>query len=70
MNFFRIPKSVSKDIDTINRNFFWLDKCDPNAKNSTIHTIYWDKICRPKCERRLGILKTEDVNAVFLAKQG
>lgn len=30
----------------------------------------WDKICRPKYELGLGIKKTEDTNAAYLAKQG
>lgn len=29
----------------------------------------WDKICRLKHEGGLGIRKTEDTNAAFLAKQ-
>lgn len=30
----------------------------------------WDKTCRPKCEGGLGIRRTEDINATYLAKRG
>lgn len=38
--------------------------------HGTIPLISWDKICRPKCESRLGIRRTQDVNAAFIAKLG
>lgn len=38
--------------------------------HKTPYSIARDKIHRPKCEDGLGIKKTEEVNAAFLAKQG
>lgn len=35
-----------------------------------IKSIAWDKICRPKCKSGLRIRKIEDLNVVYLAKQG
>lgn len=60
MNWFRIPIYVCKNINNLNKNFFWNDNCNNNSGHHTIHTISWDKIYRPKCEGGLDIRKAED----------
>lgn len=70
ISWFNIPKYACKEIDNINRNFFWQNNCNNNAEHYTIHSTSRDKIYRHKCQGGLGISKTEDTNVVFLAKQG
>lgn len=70
MNWFCLPKSICKDIDSVNRNFFWQDNCAITQSSNPIHMISWNKICHPKCVEGLGILKTEDLNMSYLAKEG
>lgn len=65
MNWFKVPKYICKEIDKINKNFFWNKHIDEEG-NSTIPMIVWDKICRPKYERGLGIGKTEDADLARL----
>lgn len=43
---------------------------DINNTQHTIQTIIRDNICRLKSEEGLWIKKAEDVNAIFLARQG
>lgn len=51
-------------------DFFWNNNCENIGTNKhKLHTIGWDKICRPKCKGGLGIRCTEDMNVAFLAKQ-
>lgn len=38
--------------------------------HQSFRSISWDKICELKWEGDLGIRKMEDINVVFLAKQG
>lgn len=64
----KIPNYIAKKIDKDNKNFFWKNNMDPDFRLGPIPLISWDKICRPKCERGLGIRKTQDVNATMLAK--
>lgn len=42
---------------------------DGKGDNAVIPTVACDKIYRPKCEQELGIRKTVDIHAAFLAKQ-
>lgn len=66
----KIPIYITKDLDNINRNFFWNNNMGPNNPHGALSLISWDKICRPKCEGDLRIRKVQDVNAAFLAKLG
>lgn len=59
-----------KQIDNINRDFFWNKSKDKEGNCKYVPTIVWDKICRWKCEGGLGIRKAEDTSATFLPKQG
>ena len=62
----KLPGMVTKQLDRINRDFFWktsnLDKGMP--------LVAWDKVCRPKQLGGLGLRKTSAVNTAFLAKLG
>lgn len=65
----KIPKYIVKEIDCKNRDFseeiVWIPIIP-----CTIRLIYWDKICRSKCECGLQVRKTRDINAALLAKLG
>lgn len=67
MNWWKLLKYIYKHIGNIYRKFFWnKNKDEKNCKS--VLTIPSDKIYRPKYEGDLGIRKTEDTNAAFLAK--
>lgn len=70
MNSFGFPKSVCNGIGNINRDFFQSNnKTDSNCNgHHPVKTVPWDKISRPKYEGSLGIKKTEDLNATYVAK--
>lgn len=65
MNALSIPRTILKDIDKINRNFFW-NHFD-NSRN--LHTISWNKISRPKSLGGIGIRNLKYLNACFMAKR-
>lgn len=68
MNWFRILKSVSKDIDSINRNFS--DRIIVIISLQIIPPMLYGGIkFIVRNEGDLGIRKTEDINAAFLTKQ-
>lgn len=65
MNWDKISKYISKELDDTNIDFFGIINKDMNL---SIHPAAWDNILRPKNEGGLGIRKTEDMNTTFLAK--
>lgn len=64
----KISNYIAKEMDKVNRVFFWQNNMDSNDRLGAIPLVSWDKICRPKCEGGLGIRKYQDVNAANLAK--
>nr|KYP45153.1 Putative ribonuclease H protein At1g65750 family [Cajanus cajan] len=64
MSFYRMPKMVTKQLTSIQRNFLWGGKLDEKR----MAWVSWEKICRPKKEGGLGIKKLDTFNAALLAK--
>lgn len=56
---------ICKEINKVNRDFFWNDKCDNNNEKHKLYSLSWDKICGPKCERGLGVRCLEDINTAY-----
>jgi len=64
MQCYKLPSRITDQLDRIHRDFFW--KTSPAAKGLPL--VAWDKICRPKKLRGLGLRKIAAVNTAFLAK--
>ncbi|XP_062113307.1 uncharacterized protein LOC133824440 [Humulus lupulus] len=47
MSIFILPKSVTKEVDRLCRNFLWGVK-DSNSQRSKMHFTAWDQVCLPK----------------------
>jgi len=62
MQCFQLPKDTNQQIDKISRDFFW----KKSNENKGLPMVSWDKICRSKKVRRLGLRKMEVVNSAFL----
>lgn len=60
----KIPNYIATEIDRANMYFFWKNNLDPDTRVSPIPLISWDRICRPKRAKSLGVRKTQDVNAI------
>jgi len=58
MQYFQLPSATNKQIDRISRNFFWRKSDDSNG----LPMVSWDKICKPKKARDLGLRKMKAVN--------
>ncbi|XP_062089542.1 uncharacterized protein LOC133796077 [Humulus lupulus] len=67
MSIFMLPKSVTKEIDHLCRNFLWGVK-DGNANRSKLHFTAWSQVCLPKCMGGLGFKEGCSWNTVLLAK--
>ena len=61
---FKLPESMSTDLDKINQDFFW--KKSNTEKCLTM--VSWDKVCHLKRMGGLGLLETKVVNKAFLCK--
>nr|KYP34281.1 Putative ribonuclease H protein At1g65750 family [Cajanus cajan] len=59
-----MPKMVTKQLTSIQRNFLWGGKLDEKRTA----WVSWEKICRPKKEGGLGIKKLDAFNEALLAK--
>lgn len=66
----KILNNILKEMDKMNKDFFWQNNIDSKNNHGAIPLISWDKVCRPKCEGGRGIRKVQDVNAASLAKLG
>jgi len=64
MQCFKLPSSVTQNLDQVNWNFFWKTSTSDNG----CPLVAWDKIYKPKKFGGLGLRKTEAVNTTFLAK--
>ncbi|XP_062075318.1 uncharacterized protein LOC133779363 [Humulus lupulus] len=67
MSIFMLPKSVTKEIDRLCRNFLWGVK-DSNSNRSKLHFTAWNQVCLPKCMGGLGFKECCTWNTVLLAK--
>jgi hypothetical protein len=64
MSVFRIPVGVAKEIEKMQRSFFWGDGC----MKRKLHAVSWDILCKSKRNGGLGIGRIQDKNKSFLAK--
>ena len=58
------PSTISNNIDRVSREFFW----KKNNIDKGLPLVAWDKVCRPKKHRGLGLQKTAAVNQAFQCK--
>lgn len=57
----KIPNYVAKEMDKMNKDFFWQNNMDSNNNHGSLQLVSWDKVCQPKCEGVLGIREVRDV---------
>lgn len=65
MAYFKLPKSLCKDIESIIRKFWWSYK----EKGWKTHWVAWKNLCKPKCQGGLGFKEIENFNLAMLGKQ-
>ncbi|KAK2658540.1 hypothetical protein Ddye_005073 [Dipteronia dyeriana] len=65
MSIFRLPKSLSDEIQRLIARFCWRG----NERNRKLHWCKWQRLCKPKLEGDLGFGDLETVNRALLAKQ-
>ena len=58
---FRLPKTVTTNLDRINKEFFW--KKSNMAKGLAL--VAWDRVCMPKHKGGLGLRKMDAINKAF-----
>nr|KYP31479.1 Putative ribonuclease H protein At1g65750 family [Cajanus cajan] len=64
ISFFRVPRSVSREITSIQRKFLW--GCSDGQRK--ISWISWDKVTLPKAQGGLGVKNVTLFNTAMLAK--
>ena len=62
MQAFLLPKQILRELDAINRNFYW----NKGEKHSPL--ISWDEICKSKENGGTGIRKAEEINIAMQLK--
>nr|KYP51970.1 Putative ribonuclease H protein At1g65750 family [Cajanus cajan] len=61
MQMVHMPRSICDEVDKLSINFLWGDR----TTHRKIHTISWDKICRPKEHGELGLRSLREVNNLY-----
>lgn len=62
----KLPQSVCKQLDRLNRNFLWRDQLTKRK----VHLVNWRQVCKSKQDGGLGIKRAEDQNLALLTKLG
>ena len=65
MNYFKLPKSLCKDIESLICKFWWGYIGDQRKT----HWMAWNKLCLPKFQGGLGFCEIENFNLALLVKQ-
>lgn len=68
MTLFNFPKGIIEDIERVKRRFYWIEIGESNGSIRKMHSISWNKICKHKNERGLGIKQLMKKNLSMLAK--
>ncbi|KAF7807224.1 ribonuclease H [Senna tora] len=66
MQSMRIPKSISLEVERMQRNFIW----GHDHEHRKAHPIGWSTLCKPKGCGGLGFRRMELMNSAFLMKLG
>ncbi|KAJ9705752.1 hypothetical protein PVL29_003718 [Vitis rotundifolia] len=64
MSLFRMPKSVARRLDKLQRDFLW----GGGNLDRKAHLVNWEMVCRDKEKGRLGIRKLNLLNIALLGK--
>ncbi|XP_060965296.1 uncharacterized protein LOC133034262 [Cannabis sativa] len=59
-----IPASIANKIDKTLRDFWWGN----TEEKRVMHTVAWERLCKPKIHGGLGFRTTKDTNTAFLMK--
>lgn len=62
----KIPMSICKDVDRINKNFLWGE----TGEKKKVHLMKWQKVCTPKNMGGLGIRNRGNNNKGMVSKIG
>lgn len=66
MGVFQLPVKLCEELQSICAWFWW----GQIGNERKIHWLSWDKLTRPKSERRMGFKDLRQFNFAMLAKQG
>ena len=66
MGVFQLPVKLCEELQSICAWFWW----GQIGNKRKIHWLSWDKLTRPKSERRMGFKDLRQFNFAMLAKQG
>ena len=63
MSYFKLPKGIIKEIETLIRKFWW----EYRGEQRKIHWVSWEKMCQPKGEGGMGFRELSKFNDSLLA---
>lgn len=67
-NLYLMPKKVETKIDILRKSFFWGEKRVGVVSKPRMHSLGWNKICRPKEAGGLGLVSLRERNLALLFK--